>query len=218
MSQQLDNPFVGCTDVSKASGKQWMTKLTNLVNGFITSISALNSPINNSSASSDVSLSIGQKAYVAANGATSIPLHIATASGQQYEITLMGQTGYNSSGATYGQLYPNNSSSPWWQVNTVYGNGSAAGSVNLYNQGALLEMDKMSPVFAKITVSTLTAYKQIFSMFGNFGNVFLTGLVNNLWVTGNGATTPDTTTAWTSLGTISLPYAWTGTMTIERKF
>ena len=205
MSQQLDNPFVGCTDVSKASGKQWMTKLTNLVNGFI------NSPIDNSSASSDVSLSIGQKAYVTANGATSIPLHIATASGQQYEIAMNGSSTYGP-GTNYATLEPNNTTySSAFTSRYLLANGASAfayaGATNAFDVGI-----PASPDSAIIRAWTTTAAKRTQSQSQgqttDVGNI--EGDINSIW--------NDTTTTWASLGTLVVPIAWTGTVTIERKF
>ena len=166
--------------------------------------------INNTSAGSDVTLAIGQKAYVTASAATSISLHIATASGQMYEITLAGTSAIVAQGNS-AYFYANNTTqaSAWtgavvWGANT--GTGGGAGTNNCANISYA-----SSPVHAVIHAWTLTTAKMVASQeFERWSGINMSAVYGNQW--------NDTTTVWSSLGTIVLPTAWTGTVTIERKF
>jgi len=206
----------------------WFNQLVSQVNGALTNIATLQSsmaalsPINLTNALSDQTLNLGQKAYYEPTSGTSQQLHIATSSPQIYEITITGPIGSNSSGSTYAVLEPNNSTgSNWFLYTTIFTTGGA----NTYTQGfsqqgALLEPGKVNPNFCKITASVLTTNKNIFANYYEWINAVEIdlGMINSLWTTNGTTVSPDTTTPWTSLGTLSFPYSIAGmVIEVERK-
>ena len=170
------------------------------------------SVINNTGAGSDVALAIGQKAYITVSGATSIPLHIATsgATGEQYEITLSGTSAIVAQGNSSYLNANNTTQASAWTAAAVYGANSGTGGAAGTNNTSLISYAS-SPVHATIKAWTSTTAKMVASQeFERWSGINMSAVYGNQW--------NDTTTVWSSLGTIVLPTAWTGTVTIERKF
>jgi hypothetical protein len=175
-------------------------------------------PFDNTSASSDVPLGVGQKAYVTASGATSIPLHIACGDGQMYEIAMNGSHA-QSAGGSISQLEPNNTTySAEFYSRRVFGYGNGSGESpygvafdTLTNLSSFyLEGIGAPPMSAVIRAWTSTAAKHTQCEYQGWSTTHdSTGVVSGWWM--------NNTTPWTSLGTIVLPVAWTGIITIERK-
>jgi len=199
----------------------WFKALYAQIGTFVSQITAITVPINLTGLGSDATLSVGQRGYVTASAATSVPLNIATASGQIYEITMTGNlTSHNPS--TFTMLEPNNSPvTNKFFYNSIFASEGAPGNNAGYANGFALEAVALNPLSARVTVWTSTAQKRVESTYDCFAGAphYYTGIVSSRWLTtASTATTDDTTTLWTSLGTIVLPYAWTGTVTVERKF
>lgn len=166
--------------------------------------------INNTGAGADRSLSMGQTAYVDFTNSTSIPLRIATSNGQVYELLI-----YNNGGVSTNQpfLLPNNSSS--WNVNffQIYAPSNAASGNASFNflgetNGFRLTVGG-TLLWNSTKVFTNTTYKSTISH----------GRETNLSVGYQAIITAnltDTTTAYTSLGTISCATAMTGRVYIKR--
>ncbi len=173
------------------------------------------SVINNTGAVSDIALAIGQKAYITASGATSIPLHIATAGAvaEQYEITLSGTDTVTTSQPNVSTLQPNNTTySNAFNLRQLTTYNSSVAGYNATESSARITADGASPEQAIIRAWTTTTAKRILTT----TTCYATNTANETSVLA--VQWQDTTTVWSSLGTISLPVAWTGAVTIERKF
>jgi len=164
-------------------------------------------PVNLSSATSDYSLSVGQVAYISFTNTTSVPLHIATTNGTYYELNLVynGTSGSNtpvylnpnnttySNAFTYFQYWVGTPASPGYNVTTI-----SAFWIGESNQGA-----------QSIFISNFTTLKTIRDFEIDEGSGFYYMRVSaNLW--------NDTTTSWTSLGTVTFPQATTGYVLVRR--
>lgn len=173
--------------------------------------------VNNTSASSDISLAVGQGCYIDVVGATTVPLHVATGDNQEYEISgaLEGQTGSSDSAF----LLPNNAAITnmfyFCGVDSMNGSlGALNGYVNGFLIGYVADIRKF-----KASVSTKTVSKAVLSncigkyptgnaLFSSFGSIWLS--------TASDDSTSDTTTLWTSLGTLTFPVAVTGRIITRR--
>jgi len=217
---------VGYVTIMEATAGTWATSPT-LVQGIgglagITSIvaastAAANAPINNTGAVSDVPLALGQEAYIDIAAASSVPLHIATADLQQYEIRFMLN---GASGASNGNvlLLPNNGSI----TNMFFGqvldgvNTAAQASSGFFN-GFLASFGDVAQ--GVINVITRTAAKTILGASGSYisaSGFYLYHTFSRWLGTASSSTTTDTTTAWTSLGTLAFSNASTGRIIIRR--
>lgn len=168
----------------------------------------------------DYPLRRGETAVVNYSGATSVPLHIKTVEGV-YEIKILG----SGTGSTYSTdriyLNPNNASLTAGLVdyyrlcNLGYTTGAASNAADNNYDG-----DTITGVFlglsillnAEISVYTTTLNKNVSSnihirtsatQYGNY-------IARHQW--------QDTTTVWTSLGTITFPIAQSGTIIIRRLY
>jgi len=163
-------------------------------------------PINLTSATADYLLQVGEVAYISFNSATIVPLHIATSNGTYYECRLISSNTSGSNSAIY--LNPNNTTysnaflTATW---TVFMSGSGASSTTL-NSFHIGEVIPHTTVF----ISNFTTVKSIMAINLYTGISWAPGVVValNLW--------NDTTTPWTSLGTITFPQATTGYVLIRR--
>jgi hypothetical protein len=186
-----------------------------------TSTVANNIPTNNTSASSDYSMAVGETAYVTYSGATSVPLHIATTQGV-YELKVFGDT----------TVSPNTGSAELKPNNTTYTAGSIKFSILYYtfNQSAGNTGNPSSSAYyddstqtafnignglvisSESTISTFTNNKKIHceSYYRTSSTSTEKDVSDFYW--------SDTTTAWTSLGTIAFPFSQNGTIIVKRVF
>jgi hypothetical protein len=168
--------------------------------------------VNNTAAASDITLSIGQTAYVDAVAALSMPLHIATADKQVYEIFISGTYTYAAAAATPTMLLMNNIAYALsHQIRQLYGTGTTVGgsAVSSIDDGFRLEVGGASIYSAVCHVFTTTANKRTITNCGNTNST--AGYISLAEVESQ-----DTTTPWTSLGTITMPNAWTGRIVVRR--
>jgi hypothetical protein len=179
--------------------------------------------VNNTGASSDITLAIGQLAYVDVSAATTAALKITTGDNQLYEMTLIMNAATGSAGVTI--LKPNNATNTNFfishtiqEVGTVGAGSAGVGAVQQYRDGFVLS-DGIEVGFCSAKISTKTTSKRTTYVNegtqSNAASGFTTG--SSKWVaTASTQTTPDTTTAWTSLGTVTFPVAATGRIYIRR--
>lgn len=166
-------------------------------------------PIDNTGAVSDLSLGVGQTAYVVFGPATSIPLHIACGDNQIYEIKFACGAAGNSTNNLI--LNPNN---------TTYTNAFTRDYGSLVSNGTLasgvttesfysLTTDGV-PYEIQATVWTKTNLKRVISSGRDTnttnGSVFMHGSEWN-----------DTTTVHSSVGTLTCATLLTGRVDITRK-
>ncbi len=177
-------------------------------------ISEINTPLVWSSGA-DLQLDIGQSSKITASAATSIPLHIACGDGQIYEMEMVG-TYTPVAAATHPYLQINNAVPATNSFTSEYTQGYGAatvtgGQLTATADGGLLIGFGASIQQGKYTFFTSTANKKSIvcartqETTNGIRHVNLTGTHN------------DTTTVWLSFGTIILPNAWTGTITVTRK-
>lgn len=156
--------------------------------------------------STDYALLVGQTATLTYTNATSVPLHVATVAGM-YEIFV---TGYNinptaSSAVT---LKPNNtdySNAFTWAQGSFDGGGSSGASATMSS----IQVGQGSIINANWLAFTATTGKSMRGTTTCKDLSYLRGISQaTLW--------NDTTTPWTSLGTIVFPFAQSGKIFIKR--
>jgi hypothetical protein len=163
-------------------------------------------------ASSDYNLQVGQLAYISFSNATSVPLHIATSSGTSYELYLASSNNMGTSGATAGGilLNPNNTTySSAFLTRGVYVSSSGSASGTAVSYSSFYIGFGLSHLYAKIT--NITTAKTVVTNFVNWGDsndIATIDIFANSW--------NDTTTAWTSLGTITFPQSTSGYVLVRR--
>ncbi|HUN00400.1 MAG TPA: hypothetical protein PLI96_07950 [Halothiobacillus sp.] len=160
-------------------------------------------PINNTSAATDLALSVGQSAYITVASATSVPLHIVCGDNQLFEVTLqLTEPGSSASANTY--LEPNNTtySSAFSNQIMACNSGTFGGSGNTASYFLINGVEGFA---ASIKISTKIISKYTLASVVGSGNI---GLISSWW--------NDTTTAWNSLGTIVFPVSVTGQIVIKR--
>jgi len=218
---------VGYVTITEATAGTWATAPA-LVQGIgglagITSIVAAsnanaNAPINNTGAVSDITLALGQQAYIDVTASTSVPLHIATADNQVYEVEMLMQGNTGSAGNTV--LNPNNST----YTNFFIGNGNASSNSStsgyaIYTSGFLIAYAQ-DVRHALFHASTKTISKSVIGSAEGINTVPQTYSIqgSSHWqsVASSGGSASDTTTLWTSLGTVAFPVAATGRIIIRR--
>jgi len=161
--------------------------------------------------STDRVLGAGQHTSDSFTSATSMPLNIACGDGQVYELTMNGTFIPAAVGANTLLLINNATMSGNFDYcyHQVTG-ASTVGAGNTTSATGFMIAPGCSPYFAKATVFTTTNVKSFLAE-------------SRGQETTNGAhqfrvmmDAPDTTTVWSSLGTITIPNAWTGTITVKR--
>lgn len=161
-----------------------------------------------SSATVDYALAPGEVAKITYSSATSVPLHIATAEGE-YELKLSAAPVLTTCTDGAGYLNPNNTTYSN-AIKRQYANGNSstmtAGLVT--ESGFLANAHRM--IAAKLHITTLTSGKHVLGQLGfvNNAGVYSAQTYTSIWV--------DTTTVWSSLGTITFVNAQSGTITVRR--
>ena len=158
----------------------------------------------------DVPLKIGQSTIYTVTAATTLLLRIATSTNQVYTLDIMPTlTSGNAGGA---QLQPNNAAATnifYSQVNmlapsTVSGNFSTATTIFNLSTGAT----SLHRLIANI--STVTNFKTVFSDYiGSTATSNQSGYMRNEW--------QDTTTVWSSLGTVVFNQTITALVRVRRE-
>ena len=163
-------------------------------------------------ATEDYFLKVGEEAYISFSNVTQVPLHIATQDGTYYEMHIIpantgGTTGGNTGTET--RLCPNN------QLYTnafkfAYVSGYSGGLDSAYMTYSAF---RIGIAFNAITawICNRTQYKSVrlvMDQYGHYGGWPVIGLIDSLW--------QDTTTPWTSLGTIVFPQSSSGEILVRR--
>jgi hypothetical protein len=170
-------------------------------------LNQLNTPVDLTSASSDYLLGVGETAFLNYTAATSIPLHVQTQEGE-YELSIIGSDF---------SVTPVNDNSTLLPNGTTYSNAFSRWILRGTGITVSASADTISSFYfsygrtqrSTVKISTVTTGKHINSI-GAFKSTTAnyTDNENVLW--------NDTTTAWTSLGTITLAVAQTGKIVIKR--
>lgn len=172
-------------------------------------VSALTTAVNNTGAGADVTLGVGQAAYIDVSGATTVPLHVATGDNQLFDIRMTLQGGGNTASAV--TFNPNNTTYAAAFGHQGYSSSSTGATTTVNGSGESNFVIFTGDVnYCFVTASTKTIAK-IISMdcYGDDSN--LQDKLNA------GAQWSNTTTAWTSLGTLNFPLGVTGRIWIRRQ-
>ncbi|DAD54685.1 TPA: WIAG tail domain protein [Thermocrinis Great Boiling Spring virus] len=160
---------------------------------------------------SDYELQIGEEAYIEFSNATTVPLRIATSSGTLYECDLVcSNTGGTSWGTGYPVfLNPNNTTysgafvyAEFWRSSTEA--GSSYVSYSAFRIG-------YNFTHGRFIIENFVQIKSIigcYNLWGQSNGFPLLVIFSTNW--------RDTTTPWTSLGTITFPQSTSGYILIRR--
>jgi hypothetical protein len=178
--------------------------------------SSSNNRVDLSNATSDYNLDVGQEAIINFNNATSVPLHIATQSGTYYEMDVVLSNPVGTNTATEGiiVLNPNNTT----YSSSITFVGVFGGSANLNTAtNAIVFAYKYDAFRIGYGISSIKAYITNFTTNKHIDGIyFLTGISNSPYTGKFSSSWNDTTTNWTSLGTISFPQSSSGYIIVRR--
>ena len=165
----------------------------------------------NTFVAADASLNVGDTAIYDFVAQTSMALKLLTATDQMYEIDIFGAYTAVASGAVSILQVNNTNFAAGFTIRQIAAiNGSAAGSnINNIDSGFRLEGTGASVLEAKYTVFTRTASKRLIGVGASTSTTTGTG-------SAIGIEMQDTTTVWTSLGTVIMPNSWTGRIRVKR--
>ena len=162
------------------------------------------------SATSDYLLGIGETAKITYTSATSVPLHIATQEGL-YEFTISGNLSTTVANDNNISVLPNNTtySAQFTEVGYKISSGNSSAivldaSTNQFNTAW------SNAVSANLSISTKTTAK---TLQGTVLNKRVNGTTEHFTIS---SFWNNTSTAWTSLGTITFPFAQSGIIVIKR--
>ena len=150
----------------------------------------------NTGASSDYALAVGETAYLTFSAVTSVPLHIATVEGQ-YEVIINATGSTSTSDVT---LSPNNAT-----TGSIYeifnGTLTTNRTTFLLSNGTLYQ--------ARLAVTTTNVCKSLIieSVYWNGSPTMASGSARIIW---------DNAVPWTSLGKLTFPLSSTGKVMIRR--
>lgn len=194
-------------------GKTWQDVSPSLSSSLLNNRIDLTNPTN----SSDYNLQVGQEAIINFSNATNIALRIATQSGSLYHLYLFLTSPDFKSGnglkGTSVSLLPNNTtySSAFYRAGILRDSNGNAGTIS----GSISSFDLVYDMYPAVCFATIynhTTHK-----------VVMTESVHSGYDSNNYARMQrevcvwnDTTTNWTSLGTITLPSTSSGYILIRR--
>jgi len=175
------------------------------------SVSHISDVVNLTGASTDYELQVGQIAYISFSDATQVPLRIASPNNSYYELHIIPSNTGGTSGGTDANvfLYPNNTTySNAFYSAEIWRDGSAMSSS--YPQNSAFVIGR---AFSTITawITNRTQYKNVRSVLDYYGisNTYpAMRVISSDW--------RDTTTEWTSLGTIVFPQSTSGEILVFR--
>ena len=159
-------------------------------------------------------LGVGQHTSDSFTAQTSMPLHIACGDGQIYEIEIVGSFAAAAAGAQT-LIQPNNAvpTTNSFDISHIKVSGTtvSGNTLTASADGGFVIGYSSSVLNCKCCVFTSTLTKAVETLNSkcwdttNGRRLFI---LNSEWL--------DTTTLWSSLGTITMPNAWTGTITVRR--
>jgi hypothetical protein len=162
-------------------------------------------------ATSDYMLQVGEEAIINFTNATSVPLHIATQSGTYYECHLVCSNTGGTSGGTSGGIYlnPNNTTySNSFVYAYVFRASRAQGSDYITYSAFRCGWGFVSSAFYITNFVQYKNVKGIYDTYGTIGSYPQLFIFSTDW--------RDTTTPWTSLGTITFPQVTSGYTIVRR--
>ena len=170
-----------------------------------------NKRINLTNATSDYMLQVGEEAYIEFNNTTSKPLRIATQSGTLYEMDIVCSNTGGESGGNLDiiALLPNNTTySNQFVFASLYSYGGGTGGGYVTTSYFLIgQMFSLS----RVIIQNFTQIKNTIMLYNSWGrpNYYPSAFfVTSAW--------RNTTTAWTSLGTVQFPQNSSGYILVRR--
>jgi len=176
-------------------------------------------PVDHSADSTDYALAPGEEIVKTFTGVTSVPLYVNTTGGTEYEMSISGDTSVSLGSAGPVWLQPNNSAQTAGSIKhiTVFGNTGLSDSgalvtgtffkdATLYT-AFFLTYDLLVSVFARVKTSVKSKIVRTDAA-GLRSDGLYAETITDFW--------NDTTTAWTSLGTLTFPFAQNVTIIIKR--
>jgi hypothetical protein len=156
-------------------------------------------------------LQVGEESIINFTNATSVPLRIATQSGTYYEVHLISSNTGGTSGGSTSPIYlnPNNTTYSNSFVYAELYRDSTCGNSSYTTYSSF----RCGEVFAcsSFYITNFTQYKNVKGIMDIYGSsIHYPGLIifSTDW--------RDTTTAWTSLGTVIFPQSTSGYILVRR--
>jgi len=162
-------------------------------------------------ATEDYLLKVGEEAYISFNNVSTIPLRIATMSGTYYEMHLLNSNPGTNSNVLYGgtRLLPNNTTYNNFHTSVIYRGGAQFSSFyNTIFPGFSIGASFTVAIAWIINRKEYKNVRAISNPYGWSGYYPLYWEVSTDW--------RDTTTEWTSLGTIVYPGLASGEIIVRR--
>jgi len=174
-------------------------------------VSHISDVVNLTGATTDYELQVGQIAYISFTDVTQVPLHIATPNNSYYELHVIPSNTGGTSGGTDGNvyLYPNNTTYSGAFYSAEFWRDASAMSSSYPQNSAFVIGRAFSAITAWIT--NRTQYKNVRALLDYYG-------ISNTWPAMRAISSDwrDTTTEWTSLGTIVFPQSTSGEILVFR--
>jgi len=203
-----DNTFISSLPIFNFAGQNYTIGLWSLYGA--SGVYTLRR-VNLTNATSDYMLQVGEEAIINFTNARSVPLRIATQSGTYYECHLVSSNTGGRTGATsnFGFLNPNNTTySNAFVYANIYRDSNVQGSTYFTFSAFAFPFAFSNSVFYIIN---FTQYKNIKGLYEMYGVSILfpgVGIFSTDW--------QDTTTPWTSLGTLAFPQSTSGYILVRR--
>lgn len=159
-------------------------------------------------AAEDYLLAVGETAFLDYINATSVPLHVATQEGE-YEISICGDRTVDITNANLVLLAPNAVSSISNTIMRTFHRGANTTGTAVTTTNTLLQLSSARCEYGKYNISTFTFSKLIDYVVKWSSSI-------EYYSERGTITWNDTTTSWTSLGTITFPFAQSGKIIIKR--
>lgn len=204
------NPVAGTTwlDTSQSTptlkvynGNNWQT---------VSSSSSSSNRVDLSNATDDYNLDVNQEAIINFSNTSSVPLHIATQNGTYYQmdIILSNTSGTSGGGSNPVYLNPNN---------TTYSNAFVYQEIFKDGNGQSSSSATYNAFRIGWAISTIRTYIVNYTVNKHVKGIYYdTGVSSAPAIDINTCYWKDTSTAWTSLGTITLPQSSSGYILVKR--
>jgi hypothetical protein len=162
-------------------------------------------------ATSDYMLQVGEEAIINFTNTTSVPLMIATQSGTYYECHLVCSNTGGTSGAVDLEIFLNPN-------NMTYSNAFKYAQVYRYTEGLASDYLTYSAFRCGIAFSVSTFHITNYTQYKNIKGFYESWGISYFYprITAFSTDWRDTTTLWTSLGTITFPQATSGYILVRR--
>lgn len=210
----VNNTFIGQGDTPDSytgqGGKVVVVKSDSSGLEFVSVSASSYTIVDLSSATVDYALAPGEVAKIAYSSATSVPLHIATQEGL-YEFTISGNLSTTVANDNNISVLPNNTtySAQFTEVGYKISSGNNSAIV-LDARTNQFNIAWSNAVSANLSISTKTTAK---TLQGTVLNTRVNGTTEHFTIS---SFWDNTSTAWTSLGTITFPFAQSGIIVIKR--